>query len=105
MKNCEPGRHHLANGMFKVQMFQTSDGSLTNIGQSLKTGPDADRYLAIGIRRCGEMELALYVVYAYPFGSTEEYEKYIARMDRLFRDRFGDGYIGPDMSAVLWVIK
>lgn len=97
--------NRLTNGMWK---FSDRVGMQTLIGfaEFMRDNTiDGFRYQDIAIRQCSRNQIAIWFTYIREIETRESHDSYFKQMTDRFKKRFGNDFVGWDISSSMTVVK
>lgn len=93
----------VVSGMWKFHENITPE-ELIGLAEEWKNGSDGDRYLDLHIRKCSKDQFGIGFMYCFEPNPRGHHPFFYKITDKLKR-RFGNDFVGWDVSSPTWIIK
>lgn len=93
----------IVSGMWKFHERITKE-ELIQLAEEWRDGRDGHRYLHLCVRKCSKDQRGIWFVYL--FGDiVDSHEPFFHKMTDQLKRRFGNDFVGWDVSSPTWVVK
>lgn len=96
-------RSDVASGMWKFK-DTTSIVELYELAEEWKAGPDGDKYLDLHVRRCSKNQWGIGFQYARKDDTEKSQNAFFHKMTDQLKRRFGNDFVGWDVSSFTFII-
>lgn len=103
-------RTHVVTGLWKFNQGIEIVNQLVALAREWSSGPDSAKYLTLYVRRCSKDQYGIGFSYDYasdphPTGEETSHKWFFRRMTDQLKRRFGNDFVGWDLSSPTWIIK
>ncbi len=92
------------NGMWKFR-DSIEQNELIRVAEEWAQGPDGDQFGDLIVRRCSKDQIAIWFTYMREDGSRKSQERFCEKISDQLKRRFGNSFVGWDISSSMTVVK